>query len=150
MVSKKFGATIFHTGKEIWDYYGVKMYPMSMVMEGAEIGEGTRIQSFTVIEAGAVIGKNCTIRAHNTVIGAVTMEDNVFMGSGTQFIDRRYPRNNHPEDPTERTYIERDVVLGVNSTIFPVWIGQGAIIGAASLVLKDVPPYEKVKGTWDR
>jgi acetyltransferase-like isoleucine patch superfamily enzyme len=146
----EFKADIYHTGKEIFDYYGIKIYPQVMIFKGAVIGSGTRIQSFSIIESGAVIGTDCTIRARSTIIGGVRMGDNVFVGSGVEFIDRRHPRNNHPEDPTELTYIQNDVVLGVNSTIFPVTVGKGSIVGAASLVLKDVPPFTKVKGEWNR
>jgi len=144
-----FQATVYNTGKDIFNYNDIEIYPQVMVLKGASIGKGTRIQSFSIIESGAFIGRNCTIRARNTIIGNVRMGDNVFVGSGVEFIDRRHPRNNHPEDPTELTYIQNDVVLGVNSTIFPVVVGRGAIVGAAALILKDVPPHKKVRGEWN-
>jgi acetyltransferase-like isoleucine patch superfamily enzyme len=147
-VALLFERTVYNLLPEIMHLGGVEIYPQVMVLAGASIGSGTRIQSFSVIESGAVIGRDCTIRARTTVIGNVRMGDNVFVGSGVEFIDRRYPRNNHPEDPVEKTYIQNDVVLGVNSTIFPVTVGRGSIIGAASLILKDVPAGMKVCGTW--
>lgn len=129
---------------------GVQLYPMAMILEGAIIGSGTRIQSFSIIEPGAIIGRDCTIRARSTIIGSVWLGKNVFVGSGVEFIDRRHPRNNHPEDPIAETFVHDNVVLGVNSTIFPVSIGEGAVIGAASLVLKNVPPGKVVRGIWNR
>ena len=129
---------------------GVQLYPMAMILPGADIGGNTRIQSFSIVEGGAIIGRDCTIHAHNIISGQVRIGNNVFVSSFVGFIDRRHPRNNHPEDPLEETYIQSDVVLGVNSTIFPVTVGKGSIIGAAAVVLKDVPPNTRVRGTWNQ
>jgi len=132
----------------------------------AQIGDGTRIWAFTNIQAGAVIGKECnicdgsfvekgavvgnhvTIKHHVAVFDGVTIEDNVFVGSNTAFINDRFPRSHREDEWTlEKTVIKQGATLGSNSVILcGVTVGQYAVIGAGSVVTKNVPAHTIVCG----
>lgn len=122
---------------------------------GCEIGDGTKIGAFVEIQKNATVGKNCKISSHTFICEGVTIEDEVFVGHGVTFINDTYPRatNAGGEMQTERDWVvERTLVkagasIGSGSTILSkVIIGQRAIIGAGSVVIKDVPPDAIVAG----
>ena len=138
----------------------------ALVDRDARIGEGTRIWAFTNIQAGAVIGRRCnicdgsfvekgavvgdhvTIKHHVAVFDGVTIEDDVFVGSNVAFINDRYPRS-HRENgwKLEKTIIRKGVTIGSNSSILcGVTVGAYAVIGAGSVVTKDVPAHTIVCG----
>lgn len=141
-------------------------HPKALVAPGAKVGEGTRIWAFTNIQKGAVIGRQCNIcdgcfiekgtRIGNNVtlkngvnlFEGITLEDDVFCGSNTTFINDRYPRS-HREDAwsLERTTVRKGATLGSNSTILcGVTIGEYALVAAGSVVTRDIPPYVIVAG----
>ena len=122
---------------------------------GCEIGDGTKIGTFVEVQKNAVIGRRCKISSHTFVCEGVTIEDNVFVGHGVVFINDSYPRatNNTGTLQTEADWkVERTVVrsgasVGSGATILSqVVIGQNAIVGAGSVVTKDVPPNGIVAG----
>jgi acetyltransferase-like isoleucine patch superfamily enzyme len=122
---------------------------------GCEIGDGTKIGAFVEVQKNATIGRNCKISSHTFICEGVTIEDQVFVGHGVTFINDSYPRatNANGELQTEQDWlIERTVVktgasIGSGSTILSkVTIGQFAIIGAGSVVIKDVPAHAIVAG----
>jgi acetyltransferase-like isoleucine patch superfamily enzyme len=122
---------------------------------GCEIGDGTKIGPFVEVQKNAVIGQRCKISSHTFVCEGVTIEDNVFIGHGVTFINDSFPRatNAHGELQTERDWkVERTVVkkgasVGSGSTILAnLTIGENAIVGAGSVVTRDVPTNSVVMG----
>lgn len=123
---------------------------------GCEIGEGTKIGAFVEIQKNVTVGRNCKISSHTFVCEGVAIEDNVFVGHGVMFINDLYPRattsNGHlqtEQDWTvEPTLVKKGASIGSGATILArVTIGENAIIGAGSVVTKDVPPNTIVAGT---
>lgn len=125
------------------------------------IGEDTNIWQFCVIFPKAVIGKNCNICANvlienDVVIGdnvtiksgvqlwdGVCVEDNVFIGPNVTFTNDKYPRSKNHDFELGRITIRRGASIGANATILPgVEIGENAMIGAGSVVTKNVPHNE--------
>src|SRR5256885_755614 len=116
---------------------------------GCEIGDGTKIGSFVEIQKNARIGARCKISSHTFICEGVTLEDNVFVGHGVTFINDRYPRATSSEGGlqtekdwrVETTLVKRGASIGSGATILSkVVIGEKAIVGAGSVVTKDVPP----------
>jgi len=138
----------------------------AIVEEGAQIGQGTRVWAFTQVQSGAVIGKECNICngsfiengvvvgdgviiKHNvSIFDGVTVEDNVFIGSNIAFINDRYPRSHRQDEwVLEKTIIKEGATLGANAVILcGITIGERAVIGAGSVVIKDVPKQHIVCG----
>ena len=141
-------------------------HDQALVHEDAQIGDGTRIWAFSNVQAGAVIGRECnicdgsfvergavvgnhvTIKHHVQVFDGVTIEDDVFVGSNAAFINDRYPRSNREDEWTlEKTVVKKGATLGSNSVILcGITVGEYAVIGAGSVVTKDVPAYAIVHG----
>ena len=122
---------------------------------GCEIGANTRIGAFVEIQKGAKIGKNCKISSHSFICEGVTVEDDVFIGHHVVFINDRYPRavNERGEPQTSEdwavrpTVVERGASLGSGAVILcDVTIGAEAVVGAGSVVTRDVPPRAIVVG----
>jgi len=122
---------------------------------GCTIDDNSKVGAFVEIQKGAFIGKNCKISSHSFVCEGVTIEDNVFVGHNVTFINDMYPRaaNSDGSLQTEadwtviKTLIKKGASLGSSSTILAgVTVGEGAIVGAGSVVTKDVPPRTIVAG----
>ncbi|MBE9573287.1 MAG: N-acetyltransferase [Proteobacteria bacterium] len=122
---------------------------------GCEIGDKTKIGPFVEIQKNAKIGKNCKIQSHTFICEGVTIEDDVLVGHGVTFINDKYPRATNEEGQlqteddweVEPTVVKRGASIGSGSTILSyVTIGENAIIGAGSIVTKDVPPETIVAG----
>ena len=142
------------------------VHESSYVDEGAEIGEGTKVWHFTHIMSGAKVGKKCSI-GQNVNIGGravigngvkiqnnvslyddVIIEDNVFCGPSCVFTNVINPRAFiERKHEYKRTLIKKGASIGANATIVcGVTVGEYALIGAGSVVTKDVPPYALVYG----
>jgi acetyltransferase-like isoleucine patch superfamily enzyme len=122
---------------------------------GCEVGDETKIGTFVEIQKNASVGKRCKISSHTFICEGVTIEDNVFIGHGVTFINDAYPRATTAEGElqTEKdwrvdfTRVCKGASIGSGSTILcNVTIGEGAIVGAGSVVTKDVPPRTIVAG----
>lgn len=122
---------------------------------GCEIGDNTKIGPFVEIQKKARIGKNCKIQSHTFICEGVIIGDNVLVGHGVTFINDTYPRatNENGELQTEEdwgvepTVIKKGASIGSGSTVLSnVTIGEKAIVGAGSVVTKDVPPNTIVAG----
>lgn len=122
---------------------------------GCEIGEGSKIGAFVEVQKNARIGRNCKISSHTFVCEGVTIEDNVFVGHGVVFINDTYPRATTPggelqteaDWKVETTIVKKGASIGSGSTILSqLVIGENALIGAGSVVTKDVPPGAIVAG----
>jgi acetyltransferase-like isoleucine patch superfamily enzyme len=122
---------------------------------GCEIGDQTKIGSFVEIQKNAKIGARCKISSHTFICEGVTVEDNVFVGHGVTFINDKYPRatNRNGELQTEDdwrcevTIVKRGASIGSGVTVLGgITIGENAIVGAGSVVTKNVPPNATVAG----
>jgi len=122
---------------------------------GCEVGDDTKIGAFVEIQKNSKVGKNCKISSHTFVCEGVTIEDGVFVGHGVTFINDSYPRATTDEGQlqteqdwkVEKTLVRSRASIGSGSTILPrVVIGENAIIGAGSVVTKDVPANAIVAG----
>ncbi len=122
---------------------------------GCRIGDNTKIGPFVEIQKNVVVGKNCKIQSHSFICEGVTIEDEAFIGHGVMFINDRYPRSTTKgaELQTEAdwhvvpTVIKKGASIGSNATILcGVTVNEGAIVGAGSVVTKDVPPGAIVAG----
>ncbi|WP_288084701.1 acyltransferase [Xylanibacter rodentium] len=141
------------------------IHPLSDV-KSANIGEGTNIWQFCVVFPKARIGRNCNICANvlienDVVIGdnvtvksgvqlwdGLEIEDNVFIGPNVTFTNDLFPRSKVYPEKFERTVIKRGASIGANSTIIAGHtIGKNAMIGAGSIVTKDIPDNELWFGT---
>ena len=121
---------------------------------GCTVGANTKIGAFVEIQKNATVGNNCKISSHSFICEGVDIEDNVFIGHGVMFINDSYPRataNGQLKTETdwkvERTRVCRGASIGTGSTILAnVTIGENAIIGAGTVVTKDVPANAIVAG----
>src|SRR6202046_454821 len=115
---------------------------------GCEVGDETKIGAFVEVQKNATIGKRCKISSHTFICEGVTIEDNVFIGHGVTFINDLYPRatadgrlQTEADWKVEPTVVKKGASVGSGSTILAnVTIGEDAIVGAGSVVTKDVPP----------
>lgn len=142
---------------------GLQKTPKYAIIGDAEIGEGTRvfdqvnlykckigknskIDSYVYIEEGVVIGDNCKVRPFVFIPTGVTIEDNVFIGPNVTFTNDVYPKAQGDWKLVE-THVKKGASIGANSVIVPgVTIGEGALVGAGSVVTKDVPDKVVVAG----
>jgi len=116
---------------------------------GCQIGSNCTVGSYVEITRGVVIGNNVTISSHSFICELVTIEDNVFVGHGVMTINDIKPpsyKKTGSKADWQRTLIGRGVVIGSNATLFPVSIGEYAVVGAGAVVTKNVPPGATVVG----
>jgi UDP-2-acetamido-3-amino-2,3-dideoxy-glucuronate N-acetyltransferase len=135
-------------GRNVRIYAFVNLY-------GCEIGDETRIGTFVEIQKGARIGDNCKISSHTFICEGVTIESGVFVGHSVTFINDRYPRatdetgqlQTEADWVCQQTLVKRGASIGSSATLLGgITIGENAIIGAGSVVTKDVPPNTVVAG----
>ncbi len=122
---------------------------------GCEIGDETKIGAFVEIQKNARVGRRCKISSHSFICEGVGIEDNVFIGHGVMFINDTYPRATNAQGElqteadwrVERTVVGKGASIGSNATILcNVRIGENAIVGAGSVVTRDVPANAVVAG----
>ena len=135
-------------GRNVKIYAFVNLY-------GCEIGDDSKIGTFVEIQKGVKIGQSVKISSHTFLCEGIHIQDEVFIGHGVIFINDRYPRSTNQDGSIqteddwnlETTLVERRASIGSNATILcGVTIGEGSIVGAGSVVTKDVPPYTVVAG----
>ncbi|MGA7502719.1 MAG: acyltransferase [Candidatus Sulfotelmatobacter sp.] len=122
---------------------------------GCEIGDDTKIGAFVEIQKNARVGRRCKISSHTFICEGVEIEDNVFIGHGVTFINDSYPRattadgalQTEADWKVERTVIKKGASVGSGTTILSnKTVGENAIVGAGSVVTKDVPANSVVAG----
>jgi len=122
---------------------------------GCEIGDDTKIGAFVEIQKNASVGQRCKVSSHTFICEGVLIEDNVFVGHGVMFTNDTYPRATSLEGKlqteadwkVERTLVKRGASIGTGATILPnVCIGENAIVGAGSVITRDVPANAVVAG----
>lgn len=140
------------------------MHPNALV-ESQNIGKKTRIWAFAHILPNAIIGEDCNICDHvfienDVIVGnrvtiksgvqlwdGVILEDDVFVGPNATFTNDQFPRSKHYPKEFQKTIVKKGASIGANATILPgITIGQYAMIGAGSVVTKDVPPFAILVG----
>lgn len=135
-------------GKNVTIFRFVNLY-------GCTIGDNTKIGTFVEIQKNAFIGKNCKISSHTFICEGVNIEDNVFIGHGVTFINDMFPRATNPGGELQsesdwkvsKTFIKKGASIGSGCTILAnVSIGENAIVGAGSVVTKDVAANSIVAG----
>ena len=122
---------------------------------GCDVGDNTKIGAFVEIQKNAKIGRNCKVSSHTFICEGVTIEDNVFVGHGVTFVNDSYPRattpngelQNEKDWKVEPTLVKKGASIGSGSTILSnITIGENALIGAGSVVTRDVPANVIVAG----
>ena len=122
---------------------------------GCQIGDNTKIGAFVEVQKNAIIGKNCKISSHTFICEGVTIEDDAFIGHSVTFINDSYPRattgggqlQTEADWKVERTIVKKGASIGSGSTILAnLTIGENAIVGAGSVVTKNVPANAIVAG----
>ena len=122
---------------------------------GCEIGDETKIGAFVEVQKGARIGPRCKISSHTFICEGVTIEEGVFIGHNVTFINDRYPRattangqlQTEADWHCDRTLIRRGASIGSGATLLGgITVGENAIVGAGSVVTKDVPANVIVAG----
>jgi UDP-2-acetamido-3-amino-2,3-dideoxy-glucuronate N-acetyltransferase len=135
-------------GKDVKIYAFVNLY-------GCEIGDESKIGTFVEIQKGVRIGKRVKLSSHSFVCEGVTIEDEVFIGHGVMFINDKHPRSTTEAGSLQSeadwvctpTLIKKRASIGSNATVLcGVTIGEGAMVGAGSVVTHDVPPGATVAG----
>lgn len=133
---------------------GAEVHALSNVY-GCVIGDHTRVAAFAEIQRGAVVGARCKVSSHAFICAGVTIEDEVFIGHHVCFTNDRHPRatNDRGELQTDDdwevlpTLVRRRASIGSGAVILPgVTIGEGALVGAGSVVTRDVPAWATVVG----
>jgi acetyltransferase-like isoleucine patch superfamily enzyme len=122
---------------------------------GCTIGDRSRIGTFVEIQKGVVIGADCKISSHTFICEGVSIKDRVFVGHNVTFINDRLPRATNPNGSLQSdadwecipTLVEDDASIGSGATILcGVTIGSNAVVGAGSVVTRDVAPGTIVAG----
>jgi len=135
-------------GKDVKIYSFVNLY-------GCEIDDRTKIGTFVEIQKGVKIGKDCKISSHTFICEGVTIEEGVFIGHNVTFINDKYPKSTNPDGSMQTdndwecipTLVKRGVSIGSSATILcGVTIGNNVIIGAGSVITKDIPDNVIVAG----
>jgi UDP-2-acetamido-3-amino-2,3-dideoxy-glucuronate N-acetyltransferase len=119
-----------------------RVWAFAHILPGAVIGENCNINDHTFVENDVVIGNNVTIKSGVYIWDGVRLADNVFIGPNVTFTNDLTPRSKQYPDKFEQTIIEEWASVGANSTIIAGnRIGRYAMIGAGSVVTKDIPAY---------
>ena len=135
-------------GKNVKIFSFVNLY-------GCEIGDNTKIGTFVEVQKNASIGRNCKISSHTFVCEGVQIEDDVFVGHNVTFINDLYPQSTTDEGKMQTeadwkvvpTFVKKGASIGSSATILAgVIIGEYAMVGAGSVVTKDVPAHTIVAG----
>jgi acetyltransferase-like isoleucine patch superfamily enzyme len=122
---------------------------------GCEIGNEVKIGTFVEIQKGVKIGDRCKISSHTFICEGVVLEDEVFIGHNVTFINDRYPRATNAQGglqteadwPCVPTRVKRGASIGSGATLLcGITVGENALVGAGSVVTKDVPPGTVVAG----
>ena len=122
---------------------------------GCKIGDYTKIGTFVEIQQNATVGKYCKIQSHSFICEGVTIEDEVFIGHGVMFINDKFPKSTTKDGILKTkedwnlspTFIKKGASIGSGATIMcGVTIGENAIIGAGSVVTRNIPPKVIVAG----
>ena len=126
---------------------GTNVWQFVVILKGAVIGQNCNICAQVFIENDVKIGDNVTIKCGVQLWDGITIENDVFIGPNVTFCNDKHPRSKSYPDAFMKTRVCEGASIGANATILPgLTIGKGAMVGAGSVVTKDVLPYTTVKG----
>ncbi len=128
---------------------GTRVWAFAHVMPGAVVGRECNVGGGAFVESGAVVGDRVTIKNNVLLWDKVTVEDDVFLGPNVVFTNDMNPRAafKKPAEEFLPTVVRRGASIGANATVVcGTTVGEGAFVGAGSVVTKDVPPYAMVAG----
>ena len=124
-----------------------KIWQFSVVLPGAVLGKNCNICAHTLIENDVIIGDNVTVKSGVYLWDGIRVEDNVFIGPCVAFTNDKYPKSKHFPEEFSKIIIKEGASIGANATILPgLTLGEHCMIGAGSVVTKDVPSYAVVVG----
>ncbi len=124
-----------------------KIWQFVVVLKGARIGEDCNICSHCFIENDVLLGDRVTVKCGVQLWDGITLEDDVFIGPNVTFTNDPFPRSKQYPQQFPRTVVKKGASIGANATILPgITIGENAMIGAGSVVTKDVPANVVVTG----
>ena len=119
----------------VWQY--------CVILPNAKIGENCNICSHCFIENDVVVGDNCTVKCGVQLWNGIALEDDVFIGANVTFTNDRYPGSKNSGWILEKTLIKRGASIGAGSTLLcGITVGEKAMVGAGSVVTKDIPAGE--------
>ena len=117
-----------------------KIWQFCVVLQGAQIGRNCNINSHCFIENDVTVGDNVTVKCGVQLWDGIHIEDNAFIGPNVTFTNDKYPRSKQYPEEFQKTIIRKGASIGANSTILSgIEIGENAMIGAGSVVTKNVP-----------
>lgn len=154
MTEREITPVLSHITADVTLGKGVQLYGF-VNLYGCAIGDDTRVGAFVEIQRNAIIGRGCKVSSHTFICEGVTIEDECFVGHHVVFINDRYPAAINPDGSLQTsadwecipTRVCKHASIGSGAVILcGVTIGEGAIVGAGSVVTKDVPPHTIVAG----
>lgn len=126
---------------------GTRVWQYVVILPGAVIGQDSNICSHCLIENDVKVGDRVTLKSGVQLWDGICLEDDVFIGPNVTFTNDPFPRSRQYPDHFPRTVVKRGASIGANATILPgLTIGEGAMVGAGSVVTRDVPPRTLVVG----
>ena len=126
---------------------GTRVWQFSVVLPGARIGEECNINCHCFVENDVRIGNRVTLKSGVYVWDGIELEDDVFIGPNATFVNDPYPRSKQYPETFARTIVRKGASIGAAAVIMGgIEIGEYAMIGAGSVVTKNVPPYTKWYG----
>lgn len=124
-----------------------RIWQFSVILKNAQIGSNCNICAHTLIENDVIIGNNVTVKSGVYIWDGIRIEDNVFIGPCVTFANDKYPRSKQYPEQFPLTTIKKGASIGANATILPsITLGENCMIGAGSVVTKDVPENALVVG----
>lgn len=126
---------------------GSRIWQFVVVLPGAKIGTDCNICSHCLIENDVIVGDRVTVKSGVQLWDGIRIEDEVFIGPNVTFSNDRFPRSKQYPEAFLQTVVKTGASIGANATILPgITIGSQAMIGAGSVVTKDVPDHALVVG----
>ena len=124
-----------------------KIWQYVVILKGARIGKNCNLNAHTFVENDVIIGDNVTLKSGVYIWDGTIIEDNVFVGPNATFTNDKYPKSKIKPSSFEKTILKNGCSIGANATILPgITIGRNALIGAGSVVTKDVDDDQIVIG----
>ena len=124
-----------------------RVWQYSVILKGAVIGENCNICAHTLIESDVILGNNVTVKSGVYLWDGIRLEDDTFVGPNATFTNDRLPRSKIYPNKFCGILVRKGASIGANATLLPgITIGQYAMVGAGSVVTKDVPDYAVVVG----
>lgn len=122
---------------------GTSIWQFCVILKNAKIGRNCNINCHVLIENGAIIGDNVTIKPGVQIWDGVTLENNVFIGPNVTFTNDLFPKSKNIHFVLKNTLVKKGASIGANATLLAgITIGENSLIGAGSVVTKDVPDNE--------